>query len=110
MGISTKEETEKDIATESISEKESVADGGKSPDRKGDDRTSEDDRMLLDSERRKEEERRLVRKLDMRLLPMIILIYIMNYIDVKCISGVLSAITHPSFILRCTIENGSYDC
>lgn len=30
------------------------------------------------------EERRLLRKLDMRLLPMVILIYIMNYIDVSC--------------------------
>ena len=28
-------------------------------------------------------ERRLLRKLDMRLLPMVILIYIMNYIDVS---------------------------
>ena len=83
MGISTREETEKDIVSESISEKESVADGNKRLDRKGDDQTPEDDRMLLDSGRRKEEERRLVRKLDMRLLPMIILIYIMNYIDVS---------------------------
>ena len=38
--------------------------------------------ILADGER-KAAERRLIRKLDMRLLPTIILIYIMNYIDVR---------------------------
>ncbi len=32
-------------------------------------------------------ERRLVRKLDMRFLPMVTLIYLMNYIDVSCSSS-----------------------
>lgn len=39
-------------------------------------------RVILDPEQRAADERRLVRKLDMRLMPMIILIFIMNYIDV----------------------------
>ena len=38
---------------------------------------------LLSPEVRVDAERHLVRKLDMRLLPTIILIYIMNYIDVS---------------------------
>ena len=89
MGTSRKDESEKAIATESISEKVSVTDVGKTLDSKGDDQTSESDGLFLDSERRKAEERHLVRKLDMRLLPMIILIFIMNYIDVSffCIIG-----------------------
>ena len=31
-------------------------------------------------------ERRLVRKLDSRLLPTIVLIFLMNYIDVRCVA------------------------
>lgn len=38
--------------------------------------------QILDAENRKKAERRLVRKLDMRLMPTIVLIFIMNYIDV----------------------------
>ena len=38
---------------------------------------------ILDAENRKTAERKLVRKLDSRLLPTIVLIYIMNYIDVR---------------------------
>ena len=38
---------------------------------------------ILDAENRKAAERKLVRKLDSRLLPTIVLIYIMNYIDVR---------------------------
>lgn len=89
MGTSRKDESEKAVATESISEKVSVTDVGKKLDSKGDDQSSESDGLFLDSERRKVEERHLVRKLDMRLLPMIILIFIMNYIDVSffCIIG-----------------------
>ncbi|KAI5119172.1 hypothetical protein M0805_008655 [Coniferiporia weirii] len=37
--------------------------------------------IILDAEKRVVEERRLLRKLDSRLLPIIILIFIMNYID-----------------------------
>lgn len=42
-------------------------------------------RVILDPEQRAAEERRLVRKLDMRLMPTIILIFIMNYIDVSVV-------------------------
>lgn len=35
----------------------------------------------MTAEERKEAEKRLVRKIDLRLLPMIILMYILNYID-----------------------------
>lgn len=41
------------------------------------------DDELLTPERRPAAERQLVRKLDMRLLPTIIVIFIMNYIDVS---------------------------
>ena len=44
------------------------------------------DEVVANVARRRAEERRLVRKLDMRLLPMIILIYIVNYIDVRPLS------------------------
>ena len=46
--------------------------------------TSDDkDGELLSAERRPSAERKLVRILDFRLLPTIILIYILNYIDVS---------------------------
>ena len=41
------------------------------------------DGVLLENDQRVSAERRLVKKLDHRLLPTIILIYIMNYIDVR---------------------------
>lgn len=41
------------------------------------------DGVLLAPSRRTQAERQLVRALDMRLLPTIILIFIMNYIDVR---------------------------
>lgn len=40
------------------------------------------DEELLSSERRPAAEKALVRKLDMRLLPTIVLVFILNYIDV----------------------------
>lgn len=43
----------------------------------------DEDGELLLPERRQEAERKLVRKLDFRLLPSIILIFILNYIDVS---------------------------
>ena len=46
---------------------------------------------LLVPEVRVAAERRLVRKLDIRLLPTIILIYIMNYIDVSTSSHLLTS-------------------
>ena len=45
------------------------------------DETSDESNIVVNSERRAEQERRLVRKLDMRLLPMVFIIYVMNYID-----------------------------
>ena len=47
------------------------------------------DEIIMDASRRRVEERRLVRKLDTRLLPMIFLIYIMNYIDVSALDFVM---------------------
>jgi hypothetical protein len=44
---------------------------------------SNDDGVLLESDKRASAERRLVKKLDHRLLPTIVVIYIMNYIDVR---------------------------
>ena len=44
---------------------------------------SNDDGVLLEIDKRASAERRLVKKLDHRLLPTIVVIYIMNYIDVR---------------------------
>lgn len=46
---------------------------------------NEPDGILLSPDRRPLAEQQLVRMLDMRLLPAIILIFIMNYIDVSSI-------------------------
>lgn len=43
----------------------------------------QDDSELLDPEVRPSAERKLVRTLDMRLMPTIIVIFILNYIDVR---------------------------
>lgn len=43
----------------------------------------DDSGQILDTQRRAIAERQLVRRLDMRLLPTIFLIYIVNYIDVR---------------------------
>ena len=44
---------------------------------------SNDDGILLEANNRASAERRLVKKLDHRLLPTVVVIYIMNYIDVR---------------------------
>jgi hypothetical protein len=44
---------------------------------------SNDDGALLEDDKRVSAERRLVKKIDYRLLPTIVVIYIMNYIDVR---------------------------
>ena len=41
------------------------------------------DGVLLETDKRASAERRLVKKLDRRLLPTIVVIYIMNFIDVR---------------------------
>lgn len=43
----------------------------------------DDDGILLEHDQRASAERRLVKKLDRRLLPTIVVIYIVNYIDVR---------------------------
>ncbi len=65
--------------TEAISIEEKVI-VGPSPDL----RVDEDDGSLLIPSRRVQAEKRLVRMLDLRLLPAIILVFITNYIDVSC--------------------------
>ena len=42
-----------------------------------------DDFVLLKEENRKAAERHVVRKLDMRLMPTVVILYLMNYIDVS---------------------------
>jgi hypothetical protein len=42
-----------------------------------------DDGFLLENDRRASAEKQLVKKLDHRLLPTVVVIYIMNYIDVR---------------------------
>ena len=42
-----------------------------------------DDGVLLESDKRASAEKRLVKKLDYRLLPTIVVIYIMNFVDVR---------------------------
>ena len=44
---------------------------------------SNDDGVLLENDKRASAERRLVKKLDRRLLPMLTLMFIMNYVDVR---------------------------
>ncbi|KAN0084455.1 Major facilitator superfamily domain containing protein [Tylopilus felleus] len=50
-------------------------------------REKPDDFVLLKEENRKAAERHVVRKLDMRLMPTVAIIYLMNYIDVGCCSA-----------------------
>ena len=60
------------------------------------------DGELLSEDVRPAAERRLVRILDMRLLPTIILIYIMNYIDVSSLlNGVVLISTHCTTACCC---------
>ena len=42
-----------------------------------------DDFVLLKEENRKAAERHVVRRLDMRLMPTVVILYLMNYIDVS---------------------------
>lgn len=73
------------------------------------------DRVNFDSEQRAAEERRLVRKLDMRLIPMVTLIFIMNYIDVCLLPFALVVLWAPYtklivYSLRLLIEDSCDDC
>lgn len=43
----------------------------------------QDDFVLLTEQNRRAAERDLVRRLDMRLMPTVVVIYVMNYIDVS---------------------------
>lgn len=59
-----------------------------------DDTSSSD--AIMDVEARKIAERKLVRKLDMRLVSTIILIFIMNYIDVRSVRILRCYVTHAT--------------
>ena len=74
----------KQVGTVSHVEKVSLDSRGRL--KKDVDAASDSSAVILDVERRTVEERHLVRKLDTRLMPMIILIFIMNYIDVGVMS------------------------
>ena len=60
------------------------------------------DDVLLAPENRALAEKRLVRLLDMRLLPTVILIYLMNYIDV-C----FSSLTGLSILTSCLLKRNA---
>lgn len=61
----------------------------------------EDDGYILQCEVRQAAERSLVRKLDFRLLPTIVIIFIMNYIDVSKSSSLLwRTLTEASIACR----------
>ena len=66
-----------------VEEKESPADDYIEKDKETGSHDSNDDGVLLEDDKRASAERRLVKKLDHRLLPTIVVIYIMNYIDVR---------------------------
>lgn len=63
------------------------------------------DTELLSSEDRARAEKRLVRLLDMRLLPTIILIYLMNYIDVRILFHV-----HLKSLIRTFVQAKCNHC
>ncbi|KAL5483258.1 hypothetical protein ACEPAI_8488 [Sanghuangporus weigelae] len=71
-GVSEKSVTELRIETTSVDDTVPV-------EKEANSQTS--NAILSDSERRRKEERRLIRKVDMRLLPMVFIIFVMNYID-----------------------------
>ena len=66
-----------------VEEKESPAHVYIENDKEAGSHDSNDDGVLLEDDKRASAERRLVKKLDHRLLPTIVVIYIMNYIDVR---------------------------
>ena len=78
----TSNNPKKQVSAESEIEKVSL-DSTSGGAKKESDAASDSSIAILDAGRRAVEERRLLRKLDMRLMPMIILIYLMNYIDVS---------------------------
>jgi len=55
-----------------------------------------DDFVLLRGENRKAAERHVVRKLDMRLMPTVVILFLMNYIDVS-----------RSIVTRASVAHGS---
>lgn len=68
------------------------------------------DGYLLYSDVRPSAERALVRKLDMRLLPMIILIFIMNYIDVSPLCSQTTALCRRRDGEFSTAADGGDEC
>jgi hypothetical protein len=77
-----------------VEEKESPAHVYVETHKKTDLHGSNDDDLSFENEQRASAERRLVKKLDHRVLPMVVLIYIMNYIDVGHHIGFNSSSTH----------------
>ena len=65
-----------------LEEKESSAHAYVETDKETGPHDLSDDGFLLENDQRASAERRLVKKLDHRLLPTIVVIFIMNYIDV----------------------------
>ena len=66
-----------------VEEKESSAHDYIENDKETGSHNPNDDGVLLENDKRVSAERRLVQKLDHRLLPTIVVIYIMNFIDVS---------------------------
>ncbi|THG96229.1 hypothetical protein EW145_g7814 [Phellinidium pouzarii] len=88
-------------AITNVSVVESVGVGDKQALPKSDsDDSDASDKDILNASKRATEERRLVRKLDMRLLPMIILIFIMNYIDIFNMTQSWPSSTHHTARLK----------
>ena len=81
--MTSTKEPEKVITTESFDENASLGNNGVTKKDDTDVVAADSSSVILDSERRVVAERQLLHKLDFRLMPMIILIYLMNYIDVS---------------------------
>lgn len=68
------------------------------------------DGELLAQDVRLAAERRLVRLLDFRLLPTIIVIFLMNYIDVSVVRCTLIGIASSSLTLHLSVARCGYGC
>lgn len=63
-----------------------------------------EDQEILLGEARRAVERRLVRKLDFRLLPTVVVIYLMNYIDVGCIMCMEQCMMGCVYLWNCSVS------
>jgi len=62
-----------------------------------------DDLVLLNEENRKAAERHVVRKLDMRLMPTVVILYLMNYIDVGLSIAMVGALLMVWMFFRSSV-------